>query len=351
MTRAHSIFSASGSLGLRSRLMICALSAAMLAGCTPRDLPPFAYPGPVGPTRPMAKPPSIEQAALRQSRAARARAANAQAATTQSPASASVSEYLQGVENSLRERGLMRTEREPVDAPFTDTKLTEDFVRTALYDEYARQGDDLVADSHPSYLRRWTQPVRMQVEFGASVSSADRARDLDNIASYAARLQQASGHPVSLTSSGGNFTVLILSEDERRAIAPRLSELVPGIPASDLHAIRNLAPQNYCTVFAYSRGNSPEYVYAVALIRAEAPPRLRLSCIHEELAQGMGLANDSPHARPSIFNDNEEFALLTRHDELLLRILYDPRLRPGMTEAEARPIVRRIAAELVGDSE
>jgi len=33
---------------------------------------------------------------------------------------------------------------------------------------------------------------------------------------------------------------------------------------------------------------------------------------------------------------------------LLLRMLYDPRLRPGMTEAEAAPIIRRIAEELVG---
>lgn len=53
-------------------------------------------------------------------------------------------------------------------------------------------------------------------------------------------------------------------------------------------------------------------------------------------------------ARPSIFNDDEEFSLLTRHDELLLRILYDPRLRPGITEAEARPIVTTIATELMG---
>jgi hypothetical protein len=66
------------------------------------------------------------------------------------------------------------------------------------------------------------------------------------------------------------------------------------------------------------------------------------------MAQGMGLSNDSPEARPSVFNDDEEFALLTPHDEALLRILYDPRLRPGMTAEEAMPIVRAIAEEIVG---
>ena len=84
------------------------------------------------------------------------------------------------------------------------------------------------------------------------------------------------------------------------------------------------------------------------LVKAEHPDLLRLSCIHEEVAQAMGLANDSPQARPSIFNDDEEFALLTRHDELLLKMLYDPRLKLGMTPAEARPTVQRIAREYLG---
>jgi len=77
---------------------------------------------------------------------------------------------------------------------------------------------------------------------------------------------------------------------------------------------------------------------------------MRLSCIHEELAQGLGLANDSPQARPSIFNDDEEFAYLTRHDELLLEMLYDPRLEPGMTVDTAAPLVRRIAEEIIAET-
>ncbi len=66
------------------------------------------------------------------------------------------------------------------------------------------------------------------------------------------------------------------------------------------------------------------------------------------MSQGLGLSNDYPLARPSIFIDDEEFGFLTTHDELLLKMLYDKRLRPGMTEAEARPIVEQIAAELMG---
>jgi hypothetical protein len=117
-----------------------------------------------------------------------------------------------------------------------------------------------------------------------------------------------------------------------------------------ISAVTDLSRSDYCLVIALDGARTGAYTAAVAVIRAELPDRLRLSCIHEELAQGMGLGNDHPQARPSIFNDDEEFALLTRHDEFLLRMLYDPRLRPGMTVAQARPIFTQIAAELVGGS-
>ena len=35
------------------------------------------------------------------------------------------------------------------------------------------------------------------------------------------------------------------------------------------------------------------------LLVDDDPDLLRLSCMHEEIAQGLGLANDSPLARPS----------------------------------------------------
>jgi DUF2927 family protein len=103
-----------------------------------------------------------------------------------------------------------------------------------------------------------------------------------------------------------------------------------------------------CLVFAIDDDKDGLYGQAVAVIRAEHPDLLRLSCIHEELPQGLGLPNDSPAARPSVFNDDEEFGLLTTQDEYLLRMLYDPRMRPGMTAAQARPVAEVIAAELLG---
>lgn len=267
-----------------------------------------------------------------------------------SAASLEVRTHYAKVEAGLKARGLMRTDAGATDAPFTARQLAENFIRIALYDEYVAGPGGLLARETPSRLRRWDVPVRVAVEFGAAVPAEARRRDRAAIAGYVGRLGRAARHPMRLVPSDGNFHVLILTEDERRAIGPRLLDLVPGIGAGAIRTIETMPMATFCLVYAFSEGDAPDYARAVAVIRAEHPEALRLSCIHEELAQGLGLANDSPAARPSIFNDDEEFALLTRHDELLLRILYDPRLTPGMTEAEARPIVETIAAELLGET-
>ena len=316
---------------------------------------PEPVPLPVPEPRPLSRPadPGPSQEALRRARAERNRAANAAATEAWVKASAASNaqrDFYDRAERALRAQGRLRRDRVPLDAPIDAEMLTRNFVAIALRDEYGDGGIQAGGDGVPAPLRRWQDPVRLQIEFGTTSDVATRRAYRVEVSQFAARLAQATGHSVSLTDSGGNFVVMVLSDDERRVIGPRLAQLVPGIPQQDIAVMQDLDADNFCTVFAYSRGAEPVYSNAVALIRAELPPLLQSSCIHEEVAQGMGLANDSPHARPSIFNDDEEFALLTRHDELLLQILYDPRLRPGMSTSEAEPIVRQIATELLAQS-
>jgi hypothetical protein len=262
--------------------------------------------------------------------------------------SAAFARFYRSAEARLVSRGLLRTDGGGSDTPFTADQLAANFERIALYDEYTLQNGRFVQRQTPSTLRRWTAPVRLQAHFGASVEAGQQGQDRAMLASYAARLGRITGHPISATSSGGNYHVLFMTTDELAASAPLLRSLVPGISAPTISQIENLGRNTYCSVFAFSQPGSSVYTAAIAVIRAEHPSLLRRGCVHEEIAQGLGLPNDSPAARPSIFNDDEEFALLTRHDEALLRILYDPRLSIGMTPEAARPTVRMIAGELVG---
>ncbi len=271
----------------------------------------------------------------------------APAITEPSDASKALATYYRRLQNDLLTQGLLRGDGGGPDTPFTDTVLARNFVRIALFDEYVTEGDVLRPQATVSRLRRWEQPVRMHVEFGPSVPEDQRMEDRNTVSAYARRLSRLTGLTIDITPRDPNFYVLVLNEDDRLGYQDRLREIVPGIASSSLRAIMDLPREQLCIVIAFAEGGSSSYSKAVALVRGEHPDLLRTSCFHEELAQGLGLANDSPQARPSIFNDDEEFGLLTTHDELLLKMLYDPRLRTGMTPVEAAPIARVIARELL----
>lgn len=249
-------------------------------------------------------------------------------------------------EATLLTQGLLRTDAGAV--PDDPDRLAQNFLRIALFDEYSEIGGAIVAREQSSTLRRWDSPVRIGVRFGASVPDAERTRDSATINALATRLNTVSGHPIQVTDQDPNLEVFVVSESERRALAPDLKNAIPGISDPVIRQITGLPDSIFCIVVAFSDQRMPSvYLKAVAVVRAELPPLMRRSCYHEEITQGLGLANDSPQARPSLFNDDKEFALLTAQDEFMLKILYDPRLKPGMTLPEAEPIAQQIARDLL----
>ena len=259
--------------------------------------------------------------------------------------SASLRNYLNQVQTAQLTQGLLRQDRGGADTPYTADVLARNFEQIAFFNEY---DGDFSGRGGASPLRRWQAPVRMQLIFGAGVPPSQRSSDAMAVKKYASRLSRVTGHPI-VVGDAPNFVVIIAGEDDRAKALQEAARRVPGISDTSLRALRNMRRDTYCAVAAYATGpDASTYTAAVAVIRAENPDLLRLSCIHEELAQGLGLANDSPAARPSIFNDDDEFALLTRHDELLLKMLYDPRLTIGMSAEQAAPITRIIARELTG---
>lgn len=283
---------------------------------------------------------ACDSAAPRRSQAPLARPADA---LPPSADSAALAAYSSKVQADRLARGLLRTDGGGPDVQFTAEDLARNFGAIAFGDESAatRRGTGRLA--------RWEGPVRLSAEFGPSVPRAQARQDRAVIGDYARRLGRITGHPVSTMPGAPNFVVLVAGEDDSAFVEARLKQVVPGITPDQIDLFVGLPRSVFCLVVAFSGAGGPDsYVRAVALIRAEHPDLMRRACIHEEIAQGFGLPNDSPGARPSIFNDDDEFALLTGHDEMLLRMLYDPRMRPGMTPAEADEVARDLARAYMG---
>ncbi len=318
--------------GLRHLLLCTALVG--LAACdgstlAPREtsVAPNARPGPVSPEAPTPEPEKPRR----------------------SLASRDLETYYARIQSDLLAQGLLRTDGGGPDTPFTDTMLLRNFERIALAEEYERGAGLRPSDGKLGQIKKWEQPVRVTIEFGEHVPQDQRVSDSNMVIQYVNRLARITGHPISVTGGGANFHVLFVSEDDKDTLAPRIRALVPDVNPAALEIFHDLPRSIHCLVIAFSEERGG-YAYgdAIAVIRSEHPELLRQSCVHEEIAQGLGLGNDSPSARPSIFNDDDEFALLTSHDEMLLRLLYDPAITAGMTADQVRPIARQRAAELLG---
>ena len=308
----------------------CGLALLMLSACAMPGEPPEARPE----ARPTAETQSLPE---------RARP---------SDESRALARHYRQLEADLRRRGLMRTDGGGPDTPYGARDLARNFERIVFFDEYAPGGGLRPSrQDAPGALRKWTDPVRVSVAFGANVPATQRRADRREVARYVGRLARVTGHPITMSDDAPNLHVLIMTQDDLPEMMRRIRQIEPQLDTETRQMIRTLPRSIHCFVAAFSdNGNEHAYTSAIAVIRAEHPPLTRQACIHEEIAQGLGLANDSPRARPSIFNDDDEFALLTSHDEELLRLLYDPALSPGMSVDAARPIIRRLLASRPGPS-
>jgi hypothetical protein len=55
--------------------------------------------------------------------------------------------------------------------------------------------------------------------------------------------------------------------------------------------------------------------------------------------QALGPINDDPSVPWTMFNDDVSLGFFGVYDQYLLNILYDPRIRPGMTAAEVSALL------------
>ena len=248
------------------------------------------------------------------------------------------------IERVYRSEAKFRTDYDPVDAPYDAQTLTNNFAFVAQQSETQTIDGAVVIEGNSIPLTRWDEPLRIW-------TTGETATDTAHIAALTERVTRLTRLPIERAADAqdANVYLLIADAEERRDLIRLLKSLGRGSEAPLVNAWPD-RPEFPCIarVFVDPKTNTLEW--AMILVKAELSGDFRKSCLTEEFVQALGLFNDGPEIRPSIFNDDAEFIELTRHDEYLLQILYDRRLRPGMLRGEAEPIVKTIAAELLANA-
>lgn len=207
------------------------------------------------------------------------------------------------------------------------TWLDPSFVARAFYSVALEH--EYTSGNHP--LAKWNQPIRIWLDH--RVGDAALHQELAEL--HVQHLAQITGLSIEFVSKQSQANVHWIYTRESKWIKEAKSAL-------NLRSTQHL---NTAICTAGYKTNATGHIVSAAIVIPVDLARSRgklLACVVEEITQALGLPNDSEHAYPSIFNDHTPEELLAPLDVVLLKLLYEPELKSGMTKAQANPVVRRI---------
>jgi len=219
----------------------------------------------------------------------------------------------------------------------------DDLADKALLDDFHRAVYGSERPAPGGHLAKWEIPIR------AALVGAGQADHRAAAERHLADLAALTGLDVAEAPRESANLLIFFAADpaeaarrhrglyaHRIADARRFDALLAG-----------MEPDSTCFGFLWGGWPSGQGIdFAVVFIRTDRGERTVQGCLVQETTQALGLLHDLDPDADSIFSDSGRQVELTERDRLLLRLLYDPRLKPGMGWAGAESLARTALQDL-----
>jgi hypothetical protein len=204
---------------------------------------------------------------------------------------------------------------------FTDAEIIDGFFKIAFGAEFNLAGQI-------DRIRKFDGPVRIYAD---SRGKPDRRRQ---VAAIVADIRAHVAHlDIAMTANRETANVavrLVRNRDLRRTIRAYF-----GRKQAD-RIQRSLDPQ---CLSGFRKDERYRIQHADVILPVDAGDFIFKDCAYEELLQALGPINDDSSVPWTMFNDDVQLGFFGVYDQYLLNILYDPRIRPGMTVGEVRAVL------------
>jgi hypothetical protein len=87
-------------------------------------------------------------------------------------------------------------------------------------------------------------------------------------------------------------------------------------------------------------------LHAVSFVIVDQGDDVFLDCAYHEMLHAFGLSNHDQRNPWTMLNQNRMVGYLSVYDHSLVTLLYDPRIKPGMTRRQVRKLLPRLIADL-----
>jgi hypothetical protein len=210
---------------------------------------------------------------------------------------------------------------------FTDSEITEGFFKTAFGAEYHLAG-------RVDRIRKYDAPVRVFAEG----NRADRKAQLAKVVADIARRVQHLDIAMAETSEGANLRVKLVRD---RDLFGTISTFYGSERAREIRG--SLDPQ---CLSGFRKNEKFEIEHSDVILTVDNGDFVFLDCAYEELLQSLGPINDTSSVPWTMFNDNVSMGFFDVYDQYILNILYDPRIKAGMTVAEVKAVLPEVLADV-----
>jgi len=210
---------------------------------------------------------------------------------------------------------------------FTDSEIVEGFLKTAFGAEYHLAG-------RVDRIRKYEVPVRVFADGTRADRKAQLARIVADIASRVQHLD------IAMTDSNETANVLVKLVRDRdlyRTIATSYG----GERAKEIKD--SLDPQ---CLSGFRKNERFEIEHSDVILTVDNGDFVFLDCAYEELLQSLGPINDTASVPWTMFNDSVSMGYFDVYDQYLLNLLYDPRIKAGMTVQEVRAALPEVLADV-----
>jgi hypothetical protein len=211
---------------------------------------------------------------------------------------------------------------------FTDAEIADGFFKTAYGAEFRVSG-------RSDRIRKFDGPVRVFIDSRAKPDrSTQVAAVIDDIRAHVQHLDLAT----TPDRNTANVTVTLVRD---RDLAPTIAKLYGRSRGRQIE--RALLPQ---CLSGLRKDETFRIVESSVLLVVDAGDFTFYDCAYEELLQALGPVNDTKTVPWTMFNDKVQMGFFDVYDQYLLNILYDPRLRPGMTASEVKALLPQVMPDV-----
>ncbi len=211
---------------------------------------------------------------------------------------------------------------------FTDEEIIDGFFRVVFGAEFHVAGG-------VDRIRKYEKPIRVYADNRAKPDR--RAQLAEVIADIRSKVQHLDIAMVDRRKDANVVVTLVRDRDIEKTIKQFYGK------EQGEKIVKSLEPQ---CLSGFKKDELFRIQHSDIILAVDAGDFVFYDCVYEEVLQSIGPINDDDNLPWTMFNDEVQMGFFDIYDQYILNLLYDPRIRAGMSKDQVKELLPKILPDV-----